>query len=242
MAGAIAGLAASWVMNRYQQVQSVAINRIRQSRQSEGESATQQGRQPVQNPAPPRAQSEESRQQNGDECPSTVKIAEMISTKVARHHLTGENRRSLNPWFTNAFGTLMGVWYGVVLAAVTPVTTTGGGSLYGAVLWLGADEISLAALGIAKNPLKYPLSTRLSALSAHLVYGLSLHTGRRTLLKVMGGEEPQLHDRSRIDASHLQDLLFGEDWPSFRRRTRAVKEGVKKAAESAPRRVQKHVA
>ncbi len=250
VAGAVAGLAASWVMNRYQEVQKKAVSQIKRSAQSEGERAMEEGHEAMRGPDPEQ-EGRDSGQQ--DERPTTVKVAEVISIKVAHRKLTERQQRIAEPVVHYAFGTLMGAWYGV-LSAVTPVTTTGRGSLYGAAVWLGADEISLAAMGLAKNPLEYPVSSHLSALSAHLVYGLSLDAGRRALLKMMGAKSQESVDRSGIDLSYLQDLLAGEDWPSFRRRARHVAERAKsvydktasgrygEAAKKAYREVKKHAA
>lgn len=233
VAGAVAGLAASWVMNRYQELQSKAVKRIKQSTQSEGERAMEQGREAALGRQ--QQQSAGSEQHNEDQRPSTVKVAEVISIKVARHRLTERERRIAEPIVHYAFGTLMGAWYGV-LSAVTPLTTAGRGTLYGAAVWLGADEISLAALGVAKNPLEYPLSSHLSALGTHMVYGLSLDTGRRALLRAMDSQHAESAGRAS-SASRIADLFSDEDWPSFRRRAQHLKSQAKRIYREAKKRV-----
>ncbi len=48
------------------------------------------------------------------------------------------------------------------------------GATYGALLWLGSDELLLWALGIAGKPTDYPISSHVKALAAHAVYGIAL--------------------------------------------------------------------
>jgi putative membrane protein len=230
VAGAVAGLAASWVMNRYQEVESKVVTRIKQSRQSKGERAMELGREAQRGPerqgeTTQAYQSAQAEQRNEEQKPSTLKVAEVISIKVAHHQLTEREEKIAEPMVHYAFGTLTGAWYGV-LSAITPVTTAGRGAAYGAVVWLGADEISLTALGIAKSPFEYPLSSHVSALSAHLVYGLALDAGRRVLLKAMGAEESR-SARSSFDWSRVQDILAGEDWSEVNRRAGKTKEQVR---------------
>lgn len=239
VAGAIAGLAASWVMNRYQEGQSKAITRFKQSRQSEGERAMEQGRDAEHGPES-QGETAQTQQQREEQKPSTLKVAEVISIKVAHHRLTEREEKIAEPIVHYAFGTLMGAWYGV-LSAITPVMTAGRGTAYGAVVWLGADEISLAALGVAKSPFEYPLSSHVSALSAHLVYGLALDAGRRVLLKAMGAEQSQ-PARLSFDWARVQDILSGEDWANVTRAAGKRKNQVKDRHKATYRTATKRAA
>jgi len=54
-----------------------------------------------------------------------------------------------------------------------------------AALWLAADEAAVPALGLSKSPLDYPLSSHLSALAAHGVYGVTTELARRALRSVL---------------------------------------------------------
>ena len=51
---------------------------------------------------------------------------------------------------------------------------------YGALIWLGADELVVPALGLSKPGSEYPPSINAAALAAHLVYGAVLESVRRS--------------------------------------------------------------
>ncbi|HYH00550.1 MAG TPA: DUF1440 domain-containing protein [Terriglobales bacterium] len=184
LAGAIGGLVASWVMNRYQELQNKAVQSIKKAAQSEKRSVvTMEQRAAVGSQERwerPQPQPEVQERQE----PTTVKIAEIISINVLRHRLNERQKRIAEPIVHYSFGTLMGAWYGV-LSELTPLATMGRGTLYGAAVWLGADEIALPALKLANSPFEYPLSVHASALSAHAVYGITLDTVRRGTLKLL---------------------------------------------------------
>lgn len=54
-----------------------------------------------------------------------------------------------------------------------PAVKLGGGSLFGALLWLAQDEGLNALLGTSGKPQDYPLTTHLRGLAAHLVFGIT---------------------------------------------------------------------
>lgn len=60
--------------------------------------------------------------------------------------------------------------YGI-LAERTPAARTGFGTLFGSALWLVSDEMAVPALGLSKAPQSYGISTHVSALASHVVYG-----------------------------------------------------------------------
>lgn len=180
IAGAIGGLAASWVMNRYQELQSRAVQKVKQSTRKQTVVEMQQpiavGQGTSFQPSRPEPEQRESQE------PTTVKVAEIISINVLRHRLSEREKKIAEPIVHYSFGTIMGAWYGLLSEAL-PLATTAHGALYGAVVWLGADEIALPALKLANNPFKYPISVHASALSAHAVYGITTETVRRAVLK-----------------------------------------------------------
>jgi putative membrane protein len=182
IAGAIGGLAASWAMNRYQELQSKAVQKVKQSTRKQTVVEMQQpvavGQGTTAQPSQPEHEQRESQE------PSTVKVAEIISINVLRHRLSEREKKIAEPIVHYSFGTIMGAWYGLLSEAI-PLATTGHGALYGAVVWLGADEIALPALKVSNNPFKYPISVHASALSAHAVYGITTETVRRAVLKLI---------------------------------------------------------
>jgi uncharacterized membrane protein YagU involved in acid resistance len=70
-----------------------------------------------------------------------------------------------------AFGALMGALHGAA-AEFEPAATMAGGMVYGAGLWLVADEVALPLLGLADPPYE---------LGAYLIYGVSTEMLRRTM-------------------------------------------------------------
>jgi putative membrane protein len=154
-AGLIGGLVASWTMNRFQSL----LGKL---------SSSEEGSQ---------GKSEEKE-------PATVKAAEAISEGVFDHELTKEEKRVAGPAVHYAFGSLNGAVYGA-MAEVVPETTVGAGLPFGALLWLGADEIAVPLVGLSKSPLEHPLSTHAYALASHLVYGLTTDVVRRAVRNMM---------------------------------------------------------
>ena len=79
-----------------------------------------------------------------------------------------------------AFGASTGAVYGA-MAELAPGVTAGSGLMFGAAVWVVADEAIVPALGLSKPPTEYPLSVHAYALSAHLVYGLTAEITRRAV-------------------------------------------------------------
>lgn len=169
VAGLVAGLVATWAKGRFQD----AWNKVQSaSSPPEKSQASPQG-------AAPSSQSEQSE-------PSTVKAAEAVSRGVFGHDLSEPEKRVAGPVVDFAFGTISGVAYGAAAEVVPPITK-GSGSLFAVGLWAIADELGLAALGLAKWPSRYPASTHLYALAGHLVYGSTLELGRRVVRRALAG-------------------------------------------------------
>lgn len=157
-AGLIGGLVASWAMNQFQ---SLMKNLSSSEEESQGE----------------KNKSEEQE-------PPTVKTAEAISETLFSHELTDDQKKAAGPIVHYAFGSLNGAAYGA-MAEVMPETAIGAGLPFGALLWLGADEIALPVIGLTKSPLEYPISTHVNALATHLIYGLTTDMVRRAVRYVM---------------------------------------------------------
>jgi uncharacterized membrane protein YagU involved in acid resistance len=78
----------------------------------------------------------------------------------------------------------MGALYSMA-AEVEPEVTRGLGTAFGSALFAFADELAVPLLGLAKRPTEYPLSSHASALAAHLVYGLTAESVRRTSMALL---------------------------------------------------------
>ncbi|MDQ2944640.1 MAG: DUF1440 domain-containing protein [Acidobacteriota bacterium] len=113
---------------------------------------------------------------------ATVKTAKAISTTCCDHELTEDEKKWAGPAVHYSLGTSLGAVYGA-LAETVPVATAGAGTLYGTAVWFGADEIAVPAFGLSKSPSETPLSSHVSALASHLVFGLVTALTRKLILR-----------------------------------------------------------
>ena len=79
-----------------------------------------------------------------------------------------------------AFGILCGTIYGV-LAEYQPAATVGAGSVYGAVLFTGASEVVLPAIGFVPSPAARTPVQHVGGLAGNVVYGITTEVVRRLL-------------------------------------------------------------
>jgi uncharacterized membrane protein YagU involved in acid resistance len=155
VAGAVGGIAAAFVMNRFQQVWSDTEKALNPEERNEA--------------AP-----------SGDD--ATVKTANGFSHAVFHHDLTGPEKKWAGPAVHYIFGGVMGAAYGA-LAPATPIASFGGGAAYGSALWLFADEIGVPAAGLSGPPSDTPIQGHVKAWASHLVYGLVADLTRRAIVK-----------------------------------------------------------
>ena len=158
VAGLAAGFVASWTMNQFQ----AAWTRMAAGFEKPHGA---QSMQPSEGPNPDElakpdhaiAQNQQP-QDKEDQDDATVKTAKAISEGVFGHKLTKSEKKPAGAVVHYAFGT---------------------------VFWLTADEMAVPALGLAKGPTEYPVSTHAYALASHLVYGLTAELGRRAIRHVL---------------------------------------------------------
>ncbi len=173
-AGLIGGLVAAAVMN---QVQKALGKMIAGEQRSHGAQSLQTG-------APHRGagrmlENHRAEDPNDD---SVERLAQTVSVGVFARRLSENEKDTAGTALHYAYGTSMGALYGVA-AELVPETTLGAGMPYGALIWLGADEIVVPLLGLSKSAKEYPLSVHASALTAHLAYGLTTELVRRAVRK-----------------------------------------------------------
>lgn len=113
---------------------------------------------------------------------ATVKTAEAISETLGGHEMTEAEKKWAGPAVHYGFGALMGAVYGALVHAA-PEIGLGRGALFGTALWLGADEIAVPAFGLSGPSTETPASSHVSALAAHLVYGLVTDLVKRSLVQ-----------------------------------------------------------
>ncbi len=157
-AGALGGLAASFVMNQFQALWSKTAKRVSNNGADEKTSPSE------------------------DE-DATIKIARRISRTIAGHELSEDDKKWAGPVVHYAFGTLIGAAYGA-LAETAPAFRSGFGAAYGGMVWLGADEVAVPALRLSRPALESPLSSHAEALASHIVYGVTTDLARRAILKI----------------------------------------------------------
>jgi putative membrane protein len=156
VAGAVGGLVASWTMNQFQKVWSAAEKEITGGKQGQ-----------------------DGDQKNGEDAEdATMKTADRISQALQGRHLTRDEKKKAGPVVHYAFGALMGAAYGASVE-VNPAANALAGIPFGAILFAGADEVALPALGLSDKPAAYPLSTHVYGLVSHAVYGVTTETVRR---------------------------------------------------------------
>ena len=161
LAGAAGGFLAAWAMNQFQLLWSKASEKLQSDTEREKERNSQR--------------QEKSSEESED---ATVKAAQELTRATLGRDLDTEEKKKAGPAIHYAFGTLAGAVYGLSVEFL-PVARVGFGSLFGAVLFLIADEIAVPALGLAPKPTESPLSSHVYGLSSHFVYGIATETVRK---------------------------------------------------------------
>jgi putative membrane protein len=165
LAGIAGGLAASWAMNVF--IGSVG-GKLTESLMSEQDRLRQQ-------------QQQEEQQNQEPKEDATMKAAEGIVHAVTRgRHLSPEERKKAGPIVHYGFGALMGGLYGA-LAERSSWTSIGFGTVFGALLYAGADLAAVPALGLGPSATQQPLAQQATPLAAHLVYGATTDLVRRVI-------------------------------------------------------------
>ena len=175
-AGVIAGLVASAAMNQFQK---------RLSKMLAGENRSH-GTQSLQ-PGTPGHGAGRMLEERGKDDPNddaAERLANVVSVGVANHELDEDTKATAGTLLHYGFGMSMGALYGAV-AEIVPQTTAGAGTLFGAAVWLGADEGVTPLLGLSKSASEYPLSVHAAAFASHIVYGLTAEGVRRAVRKVL---------------------------------------------------------
>ena len=169
LAGLVAGLVASWAMDRFQDVW-VSLSSGNDSRKDDKSSDNDR--------EPPNLTKKQSDDEGEDD--ATVKAASTLSEGVFAHKLTPDEKKIAGPAVHYGVGAAGGIVYGVA-AELAPEITRGAGLPYGTAFWLVVDEGLVPLLGFAKGPSEYPLSSHAYALASHLVFGATAEGVRRLL-------------------------------------------------------------
>lgn len=162
VAGSAAGLAGTVAMTQFQNLWSKASQKfsVRQEQESRGEPDSGQ---------------------NGEDATMTVagKLAQ-----AAGYRLSSQQKKTAGSAVHYGFGTGMGALYGG-LVEFGP-RKLGRHSLlsgigFGSLLFAGADELAVPALGLAEKSRNTPLSSHVYSLASHVVYGLTAGAVRQAV-------------------------------------------------------------
>lgn len=158
LAGIAGGLAASWVMNEFMAGPGKALQHAVQSN----------------------AQNREEQAHSGEpKEDATMKVADnIVNTATGGRHLTWEGKQKAGPVVHYTFGALMGGIYGG-MAEYSSEITAGFGTVFGGMLFSGADLIAVPALHLGPPATAQSASTLASPFAAHIVYGTTTELVRR---------------------------------------------------------------
>jgi uncharacterized membrane protein YagU involved in acid resistance len=159
-AGAAAGLVASWAMNEFQTLWT----------RSGGDGTSQSDQHSRSDRSKIALERNAAHNPLADDEDATMKLTGRIADRVFHRALSKEQKRRLSPIVHYAFGGCVGALYGAS-AEFVPQVSAAAGLPFGAVVFAGADEIGIPAMGLSKSPAQYPLATHLYGLASHLVYG-----------------------------------------------------------------------
>lgn len=164
LAGMAGGLAASWIMNQYQAGWSKASSALENKKNSVTRNRA----------------ADQNESQEGESEDATMKAADRLAQLVLHRELSRQEKEKAGPVMHYGFGALMGGCYGAISEYV-PDARRGFGTLFGATVFIAADETAVPALGLSKKPNQYPVSSHLYGLSSHVVYGAATEAVRRLL-------------------------------------------------------------
>ncbi len=162
IAGAIAGLVATWVLDNYQQG-ALAATRRAETASAAGSSFSSQ-------------QEERIRSHHLVHKEAAQHLAEVTLGK----HLSRKQQQTAGFYIHYAVGALIGGLYGVT-AEWLPVVRSGYGTGFSSILFLGGPAPLLSWLTPGTTQRRVSPAIKVSGLSSHLVYGAVLETVRRVV-------------------------------------------------------------
>ena len=170
VAGAGAGLAASWVMNVFLAGPGQKLQESLKNDKDRLKDRLQQMDQP----------------RSGElERDATMKIADaLVSTATGGRHLSLEAQQKAGPVVHYGFGALMGGLYGA-LAEYSGTVKTGFGTAFGGALFAGADLVAVPAMHLSPPLSQSKPKALANPLAAHLVYGAATELLRRTFRAIL---------------------------------------------------------
>jgi len=160
-AGAIAGLAATWVLDRYQEGALAATRRAENSADA-GSSFSRQ-------------QAEQIRSHHLIHKEAAQHLAQVVGKNLSR-----KQQQTAGFYIHYAVGAIVGGVYGIT-AEWLPLVRSGYGTGFSSILFLGGPEALLPWLNPGTSQRRVPPAMKVNGLSSHLIYGAVLETTRRLL-------------------------------------------------------------
>ncbi|HTV81728.1 MAG TPA: DUF1440 domain-containing protein [Acidobacteriaceae bacterium] len=166
LAGAGAGLAASWAMNVFMAGPGAKLQEVLETEEEQRQEREQ----------------EQRRQERGEpKIDATMKAADALTaTAMGGQHLSPEGKQKGGPIVHYGFGAQMGAVYGG-LAEYSGTVRIGLGAGFGTVLFAGADLVAVPALHLSPPLKEFPAKSLATPFAAHLVYGATTELLRRAL-------------------------------------------------------------
>lgn len=161
IAGAIGGLAATWVLDQYQKG-ALAVTRQAEAAAGAGPVLSQQ-------------QEKVMEEQKRAHAEAAARVARATGRK-----LSGDQRRHAASAVHYAVGALAGAAYGISVELV-PVVKSGYGTGYASLLFVGGPQVLLPWFRLEPPPGETPAAVQVGGLSGHMIYGVTLETARRVL-------------------------------------------------------------
>lgn len=170
LAGAGAGLAASWAMNVFMAGPGAKLHEALETEEERQKERAQ----------------EQQRQDRGEpKIDATMKAADALTAAATGgQHLSLEGKQKGGPIVHYGFGALMGALYGG-LAEYSSTVRTGLGTGFGTALFAGADLVAVPALHLSPPLREFPAKSLASPFTAHLVYGATTELLRRAFRAAM---------------------------------------------------------
>jgi putative membrane protein len=170
VAGTLGGLAGSYAMIKFQELWTHLSGENKHAKTSGKHS--------------PRIQDVHTGEDRRGGDDATVQAAELISEALLDHRLTKKEKKIAGPMMHYGFGAGVGALYGAAVEVI-PATAAGVGVPFGAVVWVGADEIAVPAFGLGKPRNEVPISKHVYALLSHVLYGATTELCRRGIRKLL---------------------------------------------------------
>lgn len=175
LAGLVAGLIGAAVMEGFQTLWSKAKERLGADGSGDAVAAPDK-------PVKVAALAEAGGAKASD--PATVRVAAAAKVSATGGRLEKAEKEPAGRVVHYAFGAVSAIAYGAI-ADIAPAVTLGLGSLFGIAVWIGADNLLLWALGLAKRPTAYPVSTHGYSFASHVVYGVVVEAVRQLVRPVL---------------------------------------------------------